>query len=137
MVNGLHHLKVALVRICVYTCPQLQRKPVEVCLKAKCADVLLQTLSEGLGTGGKRDGVGHRLLWVAAVVVNLEEDGKVHHNLQQATCPELHGSLGEQEVSGLKGVAARPHQHHLNARRESERWNHVQKETKTIFHFLV
>lgn len=58
--------------------------------------------------------MGYGLLRVAAIVVNLEEDGAVHKDLQQATGPELHGGLGEQEVDGLKGVAARPHQHHLN-----------------------
>lgn len=57
----------------------------------------------------------HWFLRVAAVVVNLEQDGAVHEDLQQAACPELHGGLGEQEVDGFKGVAARPHQHHLNA----------------------
>lgn len=70
--------------------------------------------SEGLGTGGVRNGVRQRLLRVAAVVVNLEEDGEVHKDLQQPAGPELHGGLGEQEVDGLKGVAAGPHQHHLN-----------------------
>lgn len=70
--------------------------------------------SEGFGTGGVGNGVGERLLWVAAVVVNLEEDGDVHEDLQQPAGPELHGGLGEQEVDGFKGVAAGPHQHHLN-----------------------
>lgn len=74
--------------------------------------------SEGLGTGGMGHSVGHWFLWVAAVVVNLEQDGEVHDNLQQATCPELHRSLGQQEVACLEGVAAGPHQHHLNARGE-------------------
>lgn len=59
--------------------------------------------------------MGHRFLRVAAVVVDLEQDGAVHEDLQQAARPELHGGLGEQEVDGFKGVAARPHQHHLNA----------------------
>lgn len=70
--------------------------------------------SESLGTGGVGHGVGHGFLRVAAVVVNLEEDGAVHKDLQQAARPELYGGLGEQEVDGFKGVAARPHQHHLN-----------------------
>lgn len=77
-------------------------------------------LSEGFGTGGVGDGVGHWLLRVAAVVVNLEQDGEVHEDLQQATCPELHGSLGEQEVARFKGVAAGPHQHHLDTGRKEE-----------------
>lgn len=70
---------------------------------------------ESLGTGGVGHGVGHGFLRVAAIVVNLEEDGTVHKDLQQAARPELHRGLGEQEVDGFKGVAARPHQHHLNA----------------------
>lgn len=70
--------------------------------------------SESLGTGGVGHGVRHGFLRVAAVVVNLEEDGAVHKDLQQAARPELYGRLGEQEVDGFKGVAARPHQHHLN-----------------------
>lgn len=70
--------------------------------------------SESLGTGGVGHGVGHGFLRVAAVVVDLEEDGAVHKDLQQAARPELYGGLGEQEVDGFKGVAARPHQHHLN-----------------------
>ncbi len=75
-------------------------------------------LSEGFGTGSVGDGVGHWLLWVAAVVVHLEQDGEVHEDLQQATRPELHGSLGEQEVARFKGVAAGPHQHHLDTGRK-------------------
>lgn len=74
----------------------------------------LQRLSEGFGTSGVGDGVGQRFLWVAAVVINLEQDGKVHADLQQAACPELHGSLGEQKVARFKGVTAGPHQHHLD-----------------------
>lgn len=58
--------------------------------------------------------MGHGFLRVAAIIVNLEEDGAVHKDLQQAARPELHGGLGEQEVDGFKGVAACPHQHHLN-----------------------
>ncbi|KAA8586115.1 hypothetical protein FQN60_007684, partial [Etheostoma spectabile] len=53
----------------------------------------LRRLSEGFGTGGVGDGVGHWFLWVAAVVVNLEQDGEVHQDLEQATRPELHRSL--------------------------------------------
>lgn len=59
-------------------------------------------------------GVRCGFLRVAAIVVNLEEDGTVHQDLQQAARPELHWRLGEQEVDGFKGVPARPHQHHLN-----------------------
>ena len=70
--------------------------------------------SESLGAGGVGHGVGGRFLGVAAVVVDLEQDGYVHGHLQQATGPELHRSLGEQEVDRLKGVSAGPHQHHLN-----------------------
>lgn len=72
-------------------------------------------LSERFGTGGVGHGVRQRLLRVAAVVVNLEEDRDVHEDLQQPAGPELHGGLGEQEVDGFKGVAAGPHQHHLDA----------------------
>lgn len=72
-------------------------------------------LSERFGTGGVGHGVRQRLLRVAAVVVNLEQDGDVHEDLQQPAGPELHGGLGEQEVDGFKGVAAGPHQHHLDA----------------------
>lgn len=72
-------------------------------------------LSERFGTGGVGHGVRQRLLRVAAVVVNLEQDGDVHKDLQQPAGPELHGGLGEQEVDGFKGVAAGPHQHHLDA----------------------
>lgn len=61
------------------------------------------------------NGVRQRLLRVAAVVVDLKQDGEVHEDLQQPAGPELHGGLGEHEVDGLKGVAAGPHQHHLNA----------------------
>lgn len=71
--------------------------------------------SERFGTGGVGHGVRQRLLRVAAVVVNLEQDGDVHEDLQQPAGPELHGGLGEQEVDGFKGVAAGPHQHHLDA----------------------
>ena len=80
----------------------------------------LRRRSEGFGTGGVGDGVRHWLLWVAAVVVNLEQDGDVHEDLQQAACPELHGRLGEQEVDGFEGVAAGPHQHHLDTGGEEE-----------------
>lgn len=72
-------------------------------------------LSERFGTGGVGHGVRQRLLRVAAIVVNLEQDGDVHEDLQQPAGPELHGGLGEQEVDGFKGVAAGPHQHHLDA----------------------
>lgn len=72
-------------------------------------------LSERFGTGDVGHGVRQRLLRVAAVVVNLEQDGDVHEDLQQPAGPELHGGLGQQEVDGFKGVAAGPHQHHLDA----------------------
>lgn len=78
----------------------------------------LRRLSEGFGTGGVGDGVRHRLLWVAAVVVNLEQDGEVHEDLQQPTRPELHRSLGEQEVARFKGVTTGPHQNHLDTVRK-------------------
>lgn len=58
--------------------------------------------------------MGNWFLREAAVVIHLEEDGEVHKDLQKATGPELNGSLSEQEVSRLKGVAAGPHQHHLD-----------------------
>jgi len=74
----------------------------------------VRSLSEGFGTGGVGDCVGHRFLWVAAVVVNLEQDGDVHEDLQQAASPKLYGRLREQEVARFKGVAAGPHQHHLD-----------------------
>lgn len=78
--------------------------------------------SEGFGTGGVGHGVRQRLLRVAAVVVDLEQDGDVHEDLQQPADPELDGRLGEQEVDGLEGVAAGPHQNHLDAggRRKDE-----------------
>ncbi|KAG7244407.1 hypothetical protein INR49_032540, partial [Caranx melampygus] len=62
-------------------------------------------ISQGFGTGGVGDGVRDRFLRVATVVVNLEQDGHVHDHLQQAAGPELHRSLGEQEVARFKGVA--------------------------------
>lgn len=37
--------------------------------------------SESLGTGGVGHGVGHGFLWVAAIVINLKEDGAVHEDL--------------------------------------------------------
>lgn len=74
--------------------------------------------SEGFSTGREGHGVGHRFLWVAAVVVNLEQDGKVDDDLQHAACPELHRSLGEQKVARFKGVATGPHQHHLDTVRK-------------------
>lgn len=64
--------------------------------------------------------MGHRFLRVAAVVVNLEQDGEVHEDLQQATCPELHRSLGEQEVACFESVTAGPHQHHLDTVKKEE-----------------
>lgn len=73
--------------------------------------------SEGFSAAGEGDGVGHWFLGVAAVVVDLEQDGQVHEDLQQAARPELHGCLGEQEVDGFEGVAAGPHQDHLDARK--------------------
>lgn len=75
---------------------------------------LQRGFSEGFGTGGVGGGVGNWFLREAAVVIHLEEDGEVHKDLQKATGPELNGSLSEQEVSRLKGVAAGPHQHHLD-----------------------
>lgn len=71
--------------------------------------------SEGFGTGGVGNCVWHWFLRVAAVVVNLEEDGDVHEDLQQAANPELHRSLGEEEVPRFKGVTTGPHQNHLDA----------------------
>lgn len=62
--------------------------------------------------------MGGWLLRVPAVVVYLEQDGKVHKNLQQTTSPELDRSLCKQEVDGLKGVPAGPHQHHFHTGRE-------------------
>jgi len=88
----------------VYTCPRLHSVDVT------------RRRSEGFGAAGVGHGVRRGFLRVAAVVVHLEQDGEVHQNLQQAAYPELHGSLGEQEVAGFEGVAARPHQHHLDAR---------------------
>lgn len=79
------------------------------------------SVSKGFGTRRVGRVVGHRFLWVTAIVVDLEQDGEVHKDLQQATRPELHGSLCEQEVAGFKGVAAGPHQHHLDAGRKREK----------------
>lgn len=69
--------------------------------------------SESLSAGGV-DRVGYRLLGVAAVVVDLEEDGEVHEDLQETANPELHGGLCEQEVGCLEGVTAGPHEDHLD-----------------------
>lgn len=80
----------------------------------------MKRLSEGFGTGGVGDGVGQRFLWEAAVVINLEQDGKVHANLQQATCPELHRSLGQQKVTCFEGVTTGPHQYHLDTGRRGK-----------------
>lgn len=78
-------------------------------------------ISKGFGTRHVGGAVGHRFLWVMAVVVDLEQDGKVHKHLQQATRPKLHRSLCEQEVARFKGVTAGPHQHHLDTgRKEGE-----------------
>lgn len=106
----------ALVLVYVYMCPQRLEKvlPHGCFLSDDMFSESSQRLSEGFGTGGVGDGVGHRLLWVAAVVVNLEQDGEVHQDLQQPTRPELHRSLGEQEVARFKGVTAGPHQNHLD-----------------------
>lgn len=71
--------------------------------------------SESFGTGGVGDGVGHGFPRVAAVVVDLGQDSDVHKNLQQSARPELHGGLREQKVACFEGVAAGPHQHHLDA----------------------
>lgn len=105
----------ASVLMYVYTCPQLLWNCFLACVLSSES---LQRLSEGFGTGGVGHGVGQRFLWVAAVVINLEKDGKVHADLQQAARPELHGSLGEQKVARFKGVTAGPHQHHLDTGRK-------------------
>lgn len=117
-VSSLHHLKV-LWYLCMFIHVHSASKSASslLFLSVEMSSESLPSLSEGFGTGGVGDGVRHWFLWVAAVVVNLEQDGEVHEDLQQATCPELHRSLGEQEVDRFKGVAAGPHQHHLDAGR--------------------
>lgn len=121
----------ALVLMYFYTCPYiLTCAPLEM-LPNSCLWVSLESLwrlSEGFGTGGVRHRMGHGFLWVAAVVVNLEQDGNVHAHLQQATCPELHRGLGEQEVARFKSVATGPHQHHLDTVRiEWESWGWIKE----------
>lgn len=116
--SSLHHLKVlwySCMFIHVHSAPRSGSSL--LFLSVDMSSESLQRLSEGFGTGGVGDGVRHWFLWVVAVVVNLEQDGEVHKDLKQATCPELHRSLGEQEVDCFKGVAAGPHQHHLNTAR--------------------
>lgn len=114
-VSSLHHLRVLLYS-CMFINVHSTSKSASslVFLSVAMSLESLQRLSKGFGTGDVGDGVGHWFLWVAAVVVNLEQDGEVHEDLQQATCPELHRSLGEQEVACFKGVTAGPHQHHLD-----------------------
>lgn len=116
--SRLHHLKV-LWYSCVFIHVHSASKSASS-LAFLSVDVFSRRLSEGFGTGGVGDGVGHRFLRVAAVVVNLEQDGEVHEDLQQATRPELHRGLGEQEVACFKGVTAGPHQHHLDTGRKEE-----------------
>lgn len=70
--------------------------------------------SEGLGRGGVRR-VGGRLGAGAGEYVGLRQDGQVHQHLQQAAHGELQGRAVQQEVRRLEGVAARPHEHHLDA----------------------
>lgn len=103
------------VLLYVSTCPQHLQK---CCPTAVFPSESSRRLSEGFGTGGEGDRVGHGFLWVAAVVVNLEQDGDVYSHLQQTACPKLHRSLGEQEVARFKGVSTGPHQHHLDAVKE-------------------
>lgn len=104
--------------------------PSEACILSGFSGLFRGTdvsVSEGFGTGGVGDGVGHGFLRVAAVVVDLEQDGEVHEHLQQAAGPELHRGLGQQEVARLEGVAAGPHQHHLDAGRKEHKTHHDQK----------
>ena len=45
----------------------------------------------------------------------LCEDGEVDGDLEGAADEELRRSVAQVEVGRLEGVAAHPHQHHLNA----------------------
>lgn len=58
--------------------------------------------------------VGSRLLRVAAVEVNLHQNGHVHKDLEESTDGELEGSLIQEKVHCLEGVPTGPHQHHLD-----------------------
>lgn len=73
--------------------------------------------SQGLGAGWVCS-VGHRLLRVVAVQVNLQQDSDIHKNLQESTDGELERGLIQDEVNSLERVPTGPHQHHLDAKRQ-------------------
>lgn len=80
--------------------------------------------SESLGAGRVR-GVGHRLLRVVAVQINLQQDSDVHENLQESADGELERGLVQDEVNSLERVPAGPHQHHLDTKRQKRREKHL------------
>lgn len=82
-VRSLHHLKV-LWYSCMFIHVHSASKSASslLFLSVETSSESLPSLSEGFGTGGVGDGVRHWFLWVAAVVVNLEQDGEVHEDLQ-------------------------------------------------------
>lgn len=75
--------------------------------------------SEGLGAGWVCS-VGHGLLRVVAVQVNLQQDSDVHKHLQESTDGELERGLVQDEVNSLECVPTAPHQHHLDAKRQKK-----------------
>lgn len=75
--------------------------------------------SEGLGAGWVCS-VGHGLLRVVAVQVNLQQDSNVHKHLQESTDGELERGLVQDEVNSLECVPTAPHQHHLDAKRQKK-----------------
>lgn len=85
-----------------------------------------------LGARGVRV-VRDRFLGISAVVIHLGQDGNIHTHLQEPADPELHGRLSEQEVARLKGVSARPHQHHFDAKRQKYRtvkWKYYKDDSR-------
>lgn len=75
--------------------------------------------SQGLGAGWVCS-VGHGLLRVVAVQVNLQQDSDVHKYLQESTDGELERGLIQDEVNSLERVPTGPHQHHLDAKRQKK-----------------
>lgn len=69
-----------LVLVDVYRRPRLQSRAF-LSASSLVVPASLQRPSQGFGTGGMGHGVRHGLLWVAAVVVNLKQDGEVHGDL--------------------------------------------------------
>lgn len=86
------------------------------------------SVSQGLGAGWVCS-VGHRLLRVVAVQVNLQQDSDVHKNLQESTDGELERGLIQDEVNSLERVPTGPHQHHLDTERQKRREDYLLRRT--------